>query len=62
VRQALVKLISDSGSRSAAARRLGVHRSFITELMAGTRQPGPRTLKKLGFRRVTKTLVERIAE
>lgn len=48
----LNKLIAQEGSKAAAAKRLGVSPSLITEISKGRRSIPESVLKQLGFRRV----------
>lgn len=48
----LNKLIEKEGSKTAAARWLGVSPSLITEITKGRRNIPESVLKQLGFRRV----------
>jgi plasmid maintenance system antidote protein VapI len=40
-------------SSAALAAKLGVSRSYLSELLRGSRQPGPKILDRLGLRRHT---------
>lgn len=47
----ITRFVDQAGSQAEAARQLGVTRSYICDLLAGRRTPGPQLLTKLGLRR-----------
>lgn len=44
--------VEKAGSQKAAADELGIHPSYMTDLLQGKRNPGEELLEKLGFARV----------
>lgn len=48
----LTRHVTDAGSQSALARRLGVKQSYVSKLMRGAQAPSDRILKALGMSRV----------
>ena len=58
IRTALRRAVSEAGSQSGAAQRLGVTRSYMHDLLKGRRRPGPRVLRRLGIRHIRKDRYE----
>lgn len=52
VQQHLQRLVSDSGDQKRAATMLGVSATYLSEVLRGTKVPGPKILKALGLRRI----------
>lgn len=52
VQQHLQRLVSDSGDQKSVAEQLGVSTTYLSEVLRGTKLPGPKILKALGLRRV----------
>lgn len=50
----LEKFVAEAGSQQAAAKRLGVHGSYLSDVRRGNRKPGRRVLLGLGLARVDK--------
>ena len=44
--------IAQAGSQDAAAKRLGVSGAYLCDVMKRRREPGPKLLDALGYRRV----------
>jgi transcriptional regulator with XRE-family HTH domain len=42
------------GSQSSLARKLGISKSYMSDLLLGTRQPGPLVLHQLGLKRIVR--------
>lgn len=61
VRAALLRLIAQEGGQNAAARRLGVTKSYLSDLLKNRRRPGPKILEPLGFREVVERHIEEVA-
>ena len=47
------QFVKDCGTQANAAKKLGVSQPYIGELLRGSRLPGPKVLKAMGFRKVT---------
>lgn len=51
VLKALADYVGMAGSQSAAAKSLGCSLSYVHDVLAGRRAPGPKILAALGFTR-----------
>lgn len=60
VRAAIRRVIREQGGQNLAAVRLGISKGYMSDLLKNRRQPGPDLLKRLGFRKVTDTRLEKI--
>jgi transcriptional regulator with XRE-family HTH domain len=49
----LVTLVRTRGSQKAAAEALGVSAAYLSDVLRGKREPGPKVLRYFGVRRVT---------
>ncbi len=47
-------LIATHGSQLSVARELGVSAAYLNDILQGRRAAGPKVLKKLGLKRVTR--------
>lgn len=47
----LMRLVKDSGSQSKAAKRIGITRQFLGEIIRGKKSVSESFAKKLGFRK-----------
>lgn len=47
----LMRLVKDAGSQSKAAKRIGITRQFLGEIIRGKKSVSERFAKKLGFRK-----------
>ncbi len=48
----LCQIVIDEGSREAAAKRLGIHISYLNYILAGQRKMSEKLANKLGFKKV----------
>lgn len=48
----LKEQVKHFGSQRAFAKHCGVHEAFLSDIIRGRRDPGPKLLWALGFRRV----------
>ena len=48
-----------AGSQAALAQQLGITPTYLSEVLGGRREPGPKFLRALGLRRVTVYLPEK---
>jgi transcriptional regulator with XRE-family HTH domain len=48
-----VTLVRTRGSQKAAAEALGVSAAYLSDVLRGKREPGPKVLRYFGVRRVT---------
>ena len=46
---ALRKAVEDAGSARAYAEQVGLSRSYLSDVLAGRREPGPKVLAALGL-------------
>jgi len=51
VQQHLQRLVTERGDQKRAAETLGVSTTYLSEVLRGTKLPGPKILKALGLRR-----------
>lgn len=51
VQQHLQRLVAENGDQKRAAEMLGVSTTYLSEVLRGTKLPGPKILKALGLRR-----------
>ena len=52
VRRLLAKAVKEAGDQYLWARNVGVDQSYISKVLTGRRQPGPRICAALGIERV----------
>jgi DNA-binding transcriptional regulator YdaS (Cro superfamily) len=52
IQQHLKQLVHDVGDQKTAATQIGVSPTYLSEVIRGTKPPGPKILKAIGFRRV----------
>ena len=52
VQQHLQRLVSEGGDQKSVANTLGVSATYLSEVLRGTKLPGPKILKALGLRRI----------
>ncbi len=52
--EALQAEVAKTGSQAAAAKKLGITGAYVSDLLAGKREPGGKVLRALGFLRVVR--------
>lgn len=52
------KLVEAAGTNTAAAKKLGISRPYLRELLNGNRNPGPKVLAYFGLKRETRLVRE----
>ena len=52
VRKKLQQFVNQNGDQKSAASALGVSTTYLSEVLRGTKIPGPKILRPLGIRRV----------